>query len=121
MIDKLLDMLKLFLEKFLVPTVISVIMTFLIYFVTPIENNLIVKFTLTGYCVFIFCICFLIVSLCKYIGKHSIAFIKNIFTKRQNRIKEQKDIDECRRTAMEKWQKNFAKLSIIFRQRIENC
>ena len=109
MIDKLLDMLKLFLEKFLIPTVISVVMTFLIYFVTPIENNLIVKFTLTGYCVFVFCVCFLIVSLCKYIGKHSIAFIKNIFIKRQNKIKEQKNIDEQHRIAMDKMAKEFRK------------
>lgn len=109
MIDKLLDILKLFLEKFLIPTIISVVMTFLIYFATPIEHNLIAKFTLTGYCVFVFCICFLIVSLCKYIGKHSIVFIKNIFTKRHNRIKEQKNIDECRRITMEKMAKEFRK------------
>lgn len=36
-------------------------------------------------------------------------FIKNIFTKRHNRIKEQKNIDECRRITMEKMAKEFRK------------
>jgi len=107
MIDKLLDILKLFLEKFLIPTVISVIMTFLIYFITPVEHSLIVRFTLTGYCVFVFCICFLAVSLCKYIGKCCISYIKNICTKRQRKIKEQKNTDELNRMALEKMAKDF--------------
>ncbi|AKP44304.1 TPA: hypothetical protein P1M42_000229 [Clostridioides difficile] len=63
MSEKLLDLLKIFLEKYLVPTVIAIVFSFIAYYVTPTDNKLLVKFTIWGYAVFLFCVWFLIIEL----------------------------------------------------------
>ena len=63
MSEKLLDVLKIFLEKYLVPTVIAIVFSFIAYYVTPTDNKLLVKFTIWGYAVFLFCVWFLIIEL----------------------------------------------------------
>ncbi len=52
MSEKLLDLLKIFLEKYLVPTVIAIVFSFIAYYVTPTDNKLLVKFTIWGVCCF---------------------------------------------------------------------
>lgn len=63
MSEKLLDLLKIFLEKYLVPTIIAIVLSFITYYVTPTDNKLLIKFTILGYAVFLFCIWFLIIEL----------------------------------------------------------
>lgn len=62
MSEKLLDLLKLFCEKYLVPTVIAIVFSFITYYVTPADNKLLLKFTILGYAVFLFCVWFLIIE-----------------------------------------------------------
>lgn len=73
--DKLLDIVKMFLEKYLIPTVLSVVLTFVTYYKTPEDFSMLVKFTVVGYCVFAFCIWFLVIYAFIWIIK---AFIKGI-------------------------------------------
>lgn len=63
MSEKILDLLKVFLEKYLIPTVVAVVFSFITYYLTPANNKLLVKFTVGGYAVFLFCIWFLIIEL----------------------------------------------------------
>lgn len=56
--DKLLDIVKMFLENYLIPTVLSVVLTFVTYYKTPKDFSMLVKFTIIGYCAFVFCIWF---------------------------------------------------------------
>lgn len=60
--DKLIDVIKIFFEKYLIATLISVVFTFVIYYITPEDFGMLIKFTFTGYCVFVYLICFLIVT-----------------------------------------------------------
>lgn len=62
MSEKLLDLLKIFLEKYLVPTVIAIVFSFITYFITPTDNKLLLKFTIWGYAVFLFCVWFLCIE-----------------------------------------------------------
>ena len=62
MSEKLLDLLKIFLEKYLVPTVIAIVLSFITYYITPTDNKLLVKFTIGGYAVFLFCAWFLCIE-----------------------------------------------------------
>ena len=63
MSEKILDLFKVFLEKYLIPTVVAVVFSFITYYLTPANNNLLVKFTVRLYSVFLFCIWFLIIEL----------------------------------------------------------
>ena len=48
---------KPFFEKYFNTSIISIVSMFIIYFYTPSESELIKKFTVTGYLIFIFCSC----------------------------------------------------------------
>ena len=49
MVEKLLDTLKIFLEKYFIPTIIAVVLTFITYYKTPADNALLTKLTTTGF------------------------------------------------------------------------
>lgn len=66
-IGKLFDLLKIVLEKYLISTVGTVTSTFIIYYITPSNNKLLVKFTEIGYIVFFGFICFLIIEFARFI------------------------------------------------------
>ena len=76
--DKLLDIIKVFLEKYFIPTILSVILTFVTYYKTPEDFNMLVKFTVVGYCVFAFCIWFLLIFIIMSVGKGIANFLKEI-------------------------------------------
>ncbi|WP_302424719.1 hypothetical protein [Holdemanella biformis] len=63
MIEKLLDTLKIFLEKYFIPTIIAVVLTFITYYKTPADNALLTRLTTTGFGVFVFCLWFLLIVL----------------------------------------------------------
>ena len=63
MIEKLLDTLKIFLEKYFIPTIIAVVLTFITYYKTPADNALLVKLNTIGFYVFVFCLWFLLIVL----------------------------------------------------------
>ena len=94
MIDKIFDLLKLFLEKFLVPTLLAVVLTFLTYFKTPENFAMIIKFSLTGYVAFVFCGYFLIIKLCQVVGVKLFLVIKNIIQTKRREKKEQMQLRE---------------------------
>ncbi len=79
--DKLLDIVKMFLEKCLIPTVLSVVLTFVTYYKTPEDFSMLVKFTVTGYCIFTFCIWFLAIYFIMWLIKMIFHGIKNLFEK----------------------------------------
>ena len=62
MSEKLLDLLRIFLEKYLVPTVTAIVLSFITYYFTPTDNRLLLKFTIWGYSVFLFCVWFLCIK-----------------------------------------------------------
>ena len=63
MVEKLLDTLKIFLEKYFTPTIIAVVLAFITYYKTPADNALLTKLTTTGFGVFVFCLWFLLIVL----------------------------------------------------------
>ena len=63
MVEKLLDTLKIFLEKYFIPTIIAVVLAFITYYKTPADNALLTKLTTTGFGVFVFCLWFLLIVL----------------------------------------------------------
>lgn len=63
MSEKLLDLLKIFFEKYLVLIVIVIVFFFIVYYVIFMDNKLLVKFIIWGYVVFLFCVWFLIIEL----------------------------------------------------------
>lgn len=63
MIEKLLDTLKIFLEKYFIPTIIAVALTFITYYKTPADNALLAKLNTTGFYVLVFCLWFLLIVL----------------------------------------------------------
>lgn len=101
MTDKLFDLLKIVLEKYLISTVGAVTSAFIIYYITPSNNKLLVKFTETGYKVFLGCICFLIIEFARWlvqkIQHHN--YLKGV--KEQDK---QRKAEECRRNLEELWE-----------------
>lgn len=79
--DKLLDIVKMFLEKYLIPTVLSVVLTFVTYYKTPEDFNMLAKFTIVGYCVFVFCIWFLLIFFAIWLVKFIFNGIKGLLKK----------------------------------------
>lgn len=79
--DKLLDILKMFLEKYLIPTVLAVVSTFITYYKTPEDFSMLVKFSIVGYCVFVFCICFLLIYFVVWLIKAIFNGIKGLLEK----------------------------------------
>ena len=63
MTEKLLDTLKIFFERHLIPTVSAVVASFITYYITPADNALLIKFNIIGFSVFLFCIWFLVIKL----------------------------------------------------------
>lgn len=66
---EILKLLKIFIDKYLIPTTISVVLSFITYFKTTEESVFIEKFSKTGYSVFLFCIWFLVRECIIYIVK----------------------------------------------------
>ena len=58
--EKLVSLLEIFLKEHFIPSVIAVVLAFITYYFTPTDNPVLVKFTVTGYAVFIFLVWFLI-------------------------------------------------------------
>lgn len=67
---EIIKLLKIFIEKHLIPTIGAIVLGFIAYLKTPEDTNFIEKFGNKGYSIFLFCICFL-----------SIEFIIWIFNK----------------------------------------
>lgn len=96
MIEKLADLLTIFLEKYLVPTVIAIIMSFVTYYFIGDSNPFLVKFKITGFLIFTFCIWFLIIyfliQIVKYIIKGIswiIKSVKNYFEEKKSKLQQE--------------------------------
>lgn len=69
MSDKLIDILKVFLEKYFIQVLIAIITTVIVYFITPEDMNFLKKIGKEIYLLFCFICCFLIVEFVIYIFK----------------------------------------------------
>ena len=47
MVEKLLDILAIFFEKYFIPSIIAVVLAFITYYKAPADNELLVKFSIT--------------------------------------------------------------------------
>lgn len=63
MVEKLLDILAIFFEKYFIPSIIAVVLAFITYYKAPADNELLVKFSIKGFCSFVFCLWFLLIVL----------------------------------------------------------
>lgn len=70
MLEKIIDILKSFFEKYFIQALISIIPTLIIYYFTPDNFNFLNKIGKELYLLFVFIICFLIVELIIYIFKY---------------------------------------------------
>ena len=94
-LEKLIDLLKTFFEKYLFPSLISVIPTALVYYLTPNENDILIKLGKHFYLFVLFVIFFLLIELIIYIAKKILEIHSNIKYKNQEQQKlEQRVINE---------------------------
>lgn len=85
--DKIIDIAKVFFEKYFITSILSIILMFVIYFYTPVDSLIIEKFTLHGYLIFLFCLSFIILyALYRYFVIPIIKLIKrNIYSYKENK------------------------------------
>ncbi|MDZ4992632.1 hypothetical protein GNF80_06535 [Clostridium perfringens] len=76
--DKLVDLLKYLLEKYLFHTIISIIVAILAFLKAPENNWIIIKGGKFTFFILVFCICFLCVQLIIKISKLVTDFFKDI-------------------------------------------
>ena len=94
-LEKLIDILKTFFEKYLFPSLISVIPSALVYYLTPNDNDILTKFGKQFYLFVLFVIFFLLIELIIYIAKKILEIHSNIKYKKQEQQKlEQRVINE---------------------------
>ena len=94
---KLVEVLKIFLEKYFIPTIVAIVLAFLVFFVTPERFVLLKKFGKMGFNIFSFLICFLAVLLVIFLFKKSVYMVKKII----RNIKQKKIIEEDNRIVVE--------------------
>lgn len=91
MFEKLLDILKTFFEKYFIQSLIAIIPTVIIYYVTPENMNFYKKVGKELYLLFCFICCFLIVEFIIYILKYA----KNkIYCNKLNKKQNEKIMNE---------------------------
>lgn len=110
--EKLLDAMKIFLEKYLIPTVLAVVLTFVTYYKTPEDFDMLMKFTVIGYCAFSFCIWFLLIYFTIWIMRVIIKGIKSIIEKAEEKEKHNKWLLEDEEKTLEALWTYVDKLSI---------
>ena len=94
-LEKLIDILKTFFEKYLFPSLISVIPSALVYYLTPNDNDILTKFGKQFYLFVLFVIFFLLIELIIYIAKKILEIYSNIKYEKQEQQKlEQRVINE---------------------------
>lgn len=94
-LEKLIDILKTFFEKYLFPSLISVIPSALVYYLTPNDNDILTKFGKQFYLFVLFVIFFLLIELIIYIAKKILEIHSNIKYEKQEQQKlEQRVINE---------------------------
>lgn len=117
MVEKLLDIVKLFFERYLISSIFATILSFITFYITPETYNLLIKFGLKGYCVFVFLVWFLIVlgikQLCSKISNIVYTFKSNKYLNSQNE-KENKIALELLWTYVDKLSIDDYKLLIQF-------
>lgn len=91
MVEKLLDILRTFFEKYFIQAIIAIIPTIIIYYFTPEDMNFFIKVGKEMYLLFCFICCFLIVELIIYIFKYA----KNkIYCNKLNKKQSEKIMNE---------------------------
>lgn len=65
--EKIYELVKIFLEKNYIYTLIAILCTFIIFYITPPDFKVLIKFGRLGYIVFIFIVVFLIINFIVYI------------------------------------------------------
>lgn len=94
-LEKLIDILKTFFEKYLFPSLISVIPSAFVYYLTPNDNDILTKFGKQFYLFVLFVIFFLLIELIIYIAKKILEIHSNIKYEKQEQQKlEQRVINE---------------------------
>ncbi len=86
-LEKLIDILKTFFEKYLFPSLISVLPTALVYYITPDDNAILIKLGKQFYLLVLFIIFFLFIELVLYSYTHITIYLSN---KRFEKEEEQK-------------------------------
>jgi len=88
--EKFADIIKVFLEKHLLPTVLAVVGALISTALIPTDYLLIKKLGLTMFEILAFCICFVLIEALREIFK----IIKNMYYKHQNKVLKRKRIEE---------------------------
>lgn len=95
--EKLLDILAIFVEKYLIQTVLTVIMAFLTYYKVPSDNPMLIKFSTIGFSVFVFCVWFIIIEIIKIIWnsirRKSSEIHRDAYYSKENQAKTEKVLE----------------------------
>lgn len=96
--DKFADVIKLFIEKHLIPTVISITGAIITLLIVPEDNWVIVKIGRLSVGILAFCVCFLVIQLMIKIVKGIKKGISNVnevnYRLKQNELKNQEAINQ---------------------------
>lgn len=101
MLEKILDIFKIFLEKYFIPSILAVVLTFGTYFFTPADNSVLVKLTVTGFSVCCFLVWFLVLFFIISLFKKIKGNIGDKKAKTANRKKEAEADEKVLKEALE--------------------
>ncbi|PWJ47791.1 hypothetical protein [Faecalicatena contorta] len=101
MVEKLVDILKIFLEKYFIPTIIAVVLSFVTYYITPEDNAVLIKFGVMGFSVCCFLIWFLIVEMVMGIFKGIISAVNRKIKGEKRQIYENDRIERENKEILE--------------------
>lgn len=76
-LEKLIDILKTFFEKYLFPSLISILPTAIIFYITPDNNKILTKLGKQFYLLVLFIIFFLFIELIIYLYNHIGLYLAN--------------------------------------------
>lgn len=94
-LEKLLDIIKTFFEKYLFPSLVAVIPTALVYYFTPNDNDILVKLDKQFYLFVLFVIFFLLIELIIYLSKKIFQrYSDKKYEKKEQQKEEQRIINE---------------------------